>query len=133
MDEWLIQAMGSVADPVTKDAFTQKYMADCGFVIARPTDFDRRLREGGVVDALCRVGVVQGLLEAFGPRGVQREADAVVVVTHTREQALHLGLTLIQFKEANPVSVAVGAGEVLVGPNAELHGCLLYTSPSPRD
>jgi hypothetical protein len=103
-------------------AFVEAHTLTGGFVLARPVDFRHRLQHGAVLQGLGRLAVVQGLLEAFAPLGVRREADVVVALTATVEQAVHLGLTLSQFKTAQPVGVAVGGGEVLRGPGTELHG-----------
>jgi class 3 adenylate cyclase len=122
VEEWLNKAMAAAASPEQTQRYEEAHSMECGFVVVRPADFDHRLKHDGVVAGVRRIALLQGLLEAFAPKGIRREAETLVAVLVSGEQALHLGLTLAQFKEAYPVSVAVGAGKVIVGPDMELHG-----------
>ena len=122
MDEWLAKAMATAASKDSVQAFKDAHEEECGFLLARATDYAHLLQHGDVVGAVRRIANIQGLVEAFAPLGVRREADTIVALTESAEQSLHLGLTLSQFREAHPVSIAVSGGKVLVGPQYELHG-----------
>lgn len=122
MEEWLTRAMATVVSSEETRAFVDEMSLECGFVVVRPTDFEHRMSHEGSIAGVRRIAVLQGLLEAFAPKGIRREGTLLVAVTDTGEQALHLALTLSQFKEAHPVSIAVGFGRVLMGPHMELFG-----------
>ena len=122
MEEWLSKALASGFSDTTQQALRDAYFVSGGFVFARPTDFDHLIGQDDVFGALRRLGILQGLIEAFQPLGLRRESEGLFVYVENGEQALHLALSLSQFKEAQPLSIAVSAGEVFKSPKMELFG-----------
>lgn len=122
MDKWLAKAMATAASKEATQAFLVDHEKSYGFLFARPTNYETLLQNGDAVGAVRRIAIVQGLIEAFSPISIRREAETIVATTNTAEQALHLGLTLSQFREAHPVSIAVSGGTVLEGSSGDVHG-----------
>lgn len=122
MEEWLSKALTSGFSDAAEQSLRETYFVSGGFLLARPTDFDHLIGHDDVFGALRRLGVLQGLIEAFNPLGLRRESEGLIVHLENGEQALHLALSLSQFKQTQPLSLAVSAGRVFKSPTMELFG-----------
>ena len=122
MEEWLTKTLASQFSDAARQDLVDTYYVSGGFIAVRPTDFDRCMARDDVFAGLRRLAVLQGLIEAFQPLGIRREAEILMVRCATGEQAIHLALSLLQFKEAHPLGIAVSAGRVFQSPSMELFG-----------
>ena len=125
MDPWLSAALATVSSEESTQHFLEASISSCGFVVARPSDFEHELTHSCGLMALRRLGTVQGLLESMGPEEVRREAECVVAVLPNAGAALAVALGLAGYQEAQPVAIACGSGNVLRGPGGELHGATI--------
>ena len=122
MEEWLTKTLASQFSDAARQDLVDTYCVSGGFIAVRPTDFDRCMARDDVFAGLRRLAVLGGLIEAFQPLGIRREAETLIVRCATGEQAIHLALSLLQFKEAHPLGIAVSAGRVFQSPGMELFG-----------